>query len=347
METSQHPLHLAKPQYLKLAVVLLSSVLICGLLVSYAYYRAQLIEIRVLADDQEFVLKTMSRRVGAVLEELDLELAAEDRCLPGPDQELSEPMDIVITRAVPVAIEVDGKKLHLRSAASTVRELLADQWIPLAETDRVEPELSTPLSADLQVDITRVQRYSMTIEHTLPFSVVREETSLLGQGFEQTVQQGQSGLVKEVVEIVAEDGVEIVRESVGTEVVQPVVDHVIQVGTAGVAEYDEVSFPYKKVYYMETTGYDACYYCCGKHPSDPGYGITASGLQAGRGVVGADLSMFPLGTKLYVEGYGYCVVGDTGGGLIGRMRIDLGFATHEEAVAWALKYNTAVYVLED
>jgi 3D (Asp-Asp-Asp) domain-containing protein len=51
---------------------------------------------------------------------------------------------------------------------------------------------------------------------------------------------------------------------------------------------------------------------------------TASGLPAGYGVIAVDPKVIPLGTKLYIPGYGTAVAGDTGGAIKGS-KIDLGF----------------------
>jgi len=52
-------------------------------------------------------------------------------------------------------------------------------------------------------------------------------------------------------------------------------------------------------------------------------GRTAIGLKIGHGVVAVDPRIIPLGTRLFVEGYGHAVAADTGGAIKGH-RIDLG-----------------------
>ena len=73
---------------------------------------------------------------------------------------------------------------------------------------------------------------------------------------------------------------------------------------------------------------------------------TASGMKAAVGVVAVDPKVIPLGSKLYIEGYGYAVAGDTGGA-IKNNRIDLFFNTERECVNYGVKNNVKVYVLGD
>ncbi|MGP6157426.1 MAG: 3D domain-containing protein [Vulcanimicrobiaceae bacterium] len=72
-------------------------------------------------------------------------------------------------------------------------------------------------------------------------------------------------------------------------------------------------------------------------------GITRTGTRAGHGVVAVDPHFIPLGTKLYVPGYGRALAGDTGGGIQGR-RIDLGFDSLREAQLFGRR-EIVVYVL--
>jgi len=65
-------------------------------------------------------------------------------------------------------------------------------------------------------------------------------------------------------------------------------------------------------------------------------GVTASGTATRKGTVAADTRYFPFGTVLYVPGYGYGVVEDTGGAIKGG-RLDLWFPSHEAALKWGRK----------
>ncbi|MCS7224113.1 MAG: 3D domain-containing protein [Armatimonadetes bacterium] len=65
--------------------------------------------------------------------------------------------------------------------------------------------------------------------------------------------------------------------------------------------------------------------CCGS-----GGGRTASGRRAEYGIAAVDPRVIPLGTALYVDGYGFAIAADVGTAIKGN-RIDLCFPTHREA----------------
>ena len=69
---------------------------------------------------------------------------------------------------------------------------------------------------------------------------------------------------------------------------------------------------------------------------------TASGKKAvrnpnGYSTIAVDPNIIPMGTKLYVEGYGYAIAADKGSGIKGNF-IDVFFNTREEAINWGVKY---------
>jgi 3D (Asp-Asp-Asp) domain-containing protein len=76
--------------------------------------------------------------------------------------------------------------------------------------------------------------------------------------------------------------------------------------------------------------------------SSTGYclkGTTATGIPVGWGVVAVDPSFIPLGTRMFVPGYGEGVAADTGSAVRGAM-IDLWFPTCTQAMAWGRRTIT-------
>jgi 3D (Asp-Asp-Asp) domain-containing protein len=67
-----------------------------------------------------------------------------------------------------------------------------------------------------------------------------------------------------------------------------------------------------------------------------GKGITFTGTKVRPGVAAVDPEAIPLGSVLFVPGYGYARAEDTGGAIKGN-RIDLYFENKEEAFRWGKK----------
>jgi 3D (Asp-Asp-Asp) domain-containing protein/peptidoglycan hydrolase CwlO-like protein len=68
-------------------------------------------------------------------------------------------------------------------------------------------------------------------------------------------------------------------------------------------------------------------------------GRTATGLPVGWGVAAVDPNVIPLGTHLWVPGYGEAVAADVGGAIIGD-RVDLWFPSVPQAEGWGLRTVT-------
>ncbi|GAE27926.1 hypothetical protein JCM9140_4094 [Halalkalibacter wakoensis JCM 9140] len=108
---------------------------------------------------------------------------------------------------------------------------------------------------------------------------------------------------------------------------------------------DWSKYPSQKVV---ATGYTAGYESTGKSPGDPSYGITFSGVQVKRDVystIAADPSVYPIGTVLFIPGYGYGVVADTGSAIKGN-KIDLYYETVSDVFNNWGKQEVEVYVVE-
>ena len=110
--------------------------------------------------------------------------------------------------------------------------------------------------------------------------------------------------------------------------------------TDGLCEVEivEPAKPIKTVQ-MVATAYCGCAQCCGKSDC-----ITASGARATEGrTVAADLSVFPFGTHLRINGIDY-IVEDCGGGINGN-RLDIFKNDHQSALEFGVQTVT-VEVIE-
>jgi len=96
------------------------------------------------------------------------------------------------------------------------------------------------------------------------------------------------------------------------------------------------------------TGYTAGIESTGKTADHPEYGITYSGVEVKRDLystIAADLTVYPIGTVMYIPDYGYGVVADKGAAINGN-KIDLYYETVEDVYAEWGKQEVEVFVIE-
>jgi len=101
-----------------------------------------------------------------------------------------------------------------------------------------------------------------------------------------------------------------------------------------ISEPTRVCRPYYTLI-MEATAYTHA--APGGDINGTGDGYTATMTRPRRGVVAVDPAVIPLGTVLYIEGYGWARAEDVGG-MIKGCRVDVFMETREEALNWGRKW---------
>lgn len=96
---------------------------------------------------------------------------------------------------------------------------------------------------------------------------------------------------------------------------------------------------------FKITHYCICRKCCGKSPSHPNYGITATGTRATPGrTIAVDPRKIPYGTKVIIDGHTY-IAEDCGGAIKGN-KIDICVSSHSEALQKGVRKNVPVYIVK-
>ncbi|MCL2455911.1 MAG: 3D domain-containing protein, partial [Defluviitaleaceae bacterium] len=183
---------------------------------------------------------------------------------------------------------------------------------------------------------------------TLPYATIENKTNSVPQGRQHSRVEGEDGEKAITTSIVYIAGVEESRDYVGTEILREPVDAILDIGTGWLGSLTNVNAPdfhYSQRVRMEATAYTKYFGCTGKHPEDPGFGITASGRPVQHGIVAVDRSVIPLGTRLYVDGYGFAIAADVGGAIRGD-KIDLYMSTIEEALRFGRRHID-VWILDE
>ncbi|GMQ79022.1 MAG: 3D domain-containing protein [Anaerolineae bacterium] len=280
--------------------------------------------ISILDEGQQISIETAARTVGQALLEADITIRFADRVNPPMGKWIIDDEQIAIDRANPFTILVDGQRLNIYSYYTKTIDILADAGISLIGFDTTIPGPNEKLKPGDLVEVVRVSEEIYFEEEPIPYGTVWQGTDKLMIDQKAQLNPGLPGKINREVRVRLENGVESERAT-NEWVSQEPVSEVMGYGTR--IEIKTIDTPdgpleYWRVVKMRVTAYTPS--SAGKPPDHPGYGITASGVQAGKGVVAIDPKIVPFRSQVYVPGYGIGFAGDTGGGVKGRW-IDLGF----------------------
>ena len=221
-----------------------------------------------------------------------------------------------------VSLTDSGQTRSISTVGATVGDVLRQERIVLGKLDRCVPSPSSPLAGGASIAITRIRVDTVTETTTLAFPVRHTYDADLRAGIKQVLVAGKSGTKSVVYRETVKDGVRVARKLVSSNTTPPTTQ-VVRIGLRGMQLASRGAVPHRRVLNMVATGY-------GPYENGPWGNRTAMGTRVGYGTVAVDPRVIPLGTRLYVEGYGYAVARDTGRLIKGR-RIDLGFGSTSEA----------------
>lgn len=293
----------------------------------------------VVIDGKENNVITYKRTVQGALADNEITLADKDRIEPSLDSQIGNNDIINIKRAVNVVIDVDNQELNVVTADDLVSTMLSNEGIVLQNEDKISPSLDTEITDGMKVDIVRVTTDTVQTTEDIAYNTVVKNDDTLAKSTKKVQQEGQNGKKTITTKIVYEDGKEVSRKVIGEKVDKEPVDKVVLQGTLSVVNVDRGGeAKYSKSMKVKATAY-----------SSVGNAYTASGMATkrdpnGYSTIAVDPRVIPLGTKLYVEGYGYAIAADTGGAIKGNI-IDVFFRSESEAVRWGVKYVN-IYILK-
>lgn len=241
------------------------------------------------------------------------------------------------TSTVQVTITADGQQWEYTSTQTTVGAVLKEAGVTLGKLDRCNYSLNTKAVDGMPIRITRIEQKIVTETRPVAFKTVSKYDPR-HRGKAAVIREGQTGEKEVRVLVYYKDGVQTSSKVLEAKVVKAPTDRIVV--TAERPTLASRGGTRVRTLRMLATAYDPGPRSCGRYAD----GRTANGMKAQKGVVAVDPRVIPLGTKLYVEGYGYCIAADTGGAIKGN-KIDLCYDTYAEAIRFGRKYVT-VHVLK-
>ncbi len=266
--------------------------------------------------------------VGQALAGQGVRVGEGDFVSPAPDSELAAGAHIYVHHAVGVRLFVGGIEQRINTRGQSVEDVLVQAGVGLQPMDRVTPRPKRETRSGMTIWVTTVRDGTEVVEESIGYAGVTQYDAELARGQRIISQGGANGSVRREYRVRQVNGRETRRELVNETVVPPM-DEVVTIGTyvkpaapapatvvagAVVTPAGDLSCP--RTLHLYATWYTTA--------SAGGGGTTATGTGVYKGIVAVDPRVIPLGTRMYIPGYGYGIAADTGGSIAGN-HIDLGY----------------------
>lgn len=295
-------------------------------------------------DGKEETFVTYKGTVQDVLQDKNIAVGVKDKVQPSLESKVSEKETIKIKSAIPVEITANGVQLEVQSADGTIGEMLKNEEEALQEygikfnedIDEVSPSLDSQIEDNMRVQIVNVEKKELVQNEPINFETIVEKDESLDKSVIKVKSEGVNGEKEVTYEVVYRDGVETSRNVTSTKTITEPKNEIVIKGTGQVyASRGGESINYKEKLNCVATAYS-------------GDRTTATGRSpvrnpGGMSTIAVDPSFIPLGSKVYVEGYGYAIAADTGGAIKGNI-IDLFLNSSSECWSWGRRPVTVLVV---
>ncbi len=270
--------------------------------------------------------------VSQALADAGVSLDPEDVVFPSLNAEMTPGLHVYVRHATNVTLVVAGESIELHTFAASVGGLLDEYDIGLEQLDDVYPRTEEALRDGMRVTVTTLRIDTEFADTSIAYRTVYTYDSAIFEGEQVLVQGGEDGRLRREVLVTRLNGDKVIADVVSETLTLPV-EQVIAIGTyvppTPAPPPPPPAFigaaPGSDIVCLQTLTVWATWYT---GASSGGSGITATGTAVYRGIIATDPNVIPLGTQVYVPGYGFGVAADTGGAIFGNM-IDLGYGPND------------------
>ncbi len=140
-------------------------------------------------------------------------------------------LQLEIDRAMPIVLDLFGKKTQIRTQGETVAEMLAEKGIALKENDRTSLNFSASITAGMEVRVWREGKQTVTIDEAVAFRVEQIKDADRPSNYKMTQTAGVDGKRSVTYEVEVRNGQEVARTEIASIITQQPQNQVEVIGT--------------------------------------------------------------------------------------------------------------------
>lgn len=165
------------------------------------------------------------------LKQQNVTVYPEDIVTVFPDPQLQIGTIIRVTRATPVTIKDGNQTILYRTWSQTVQALLNEHGIELGQDDKINPSLDAQLSPDLTITITRVEITKISQQESIAYQTQTIDDPTMDRGTTKVKQAGVNGVKIKTFQVRRENGQEVSRKLIDSQVTKTAQNQIVLRGT--------------------------------------------------------------------------------------------------------------------
>jgi uncharacterized protein YabE (DUF348 family)/3D (Asp-Asp-Asp) domain-containing protein len=334
--------------------------------------------VTLVVDGSSKSLTTESTDVASLLKEGDVSLRQGDLVSPDVSSAIGDGSVVVVRHAIPVTVKIGDQSMTLTVLGRTVADALVMAGLDPTSGLSSDPTVDSPLEAGMTITATDVFYRIAEEEIALPYGSVVQGDPALPLNARKVLKPGVAGSAIRVWQVLVTSGVEGARTLKAEQVLKPAVNEIVAVGmkrpfrkviAAKAPSKPRVTVKPRrtpapavvgKTLKMDSTAYTP--YECGQDVSWVAAKKRAYHIPDGWGLIAVDPRVIPLGSKVFVAGYGYAVACDTGGAIkgniidvcywggdlnapVGKSTPSMRQAAHNRVDSWGRRHGVRVTIL--
>ncbi|MGL4607572.1 MAG: G5 domain-containing protein [Eubacteriaceae bacterium] len=268
---------------------------------------------------------------------------------------------VKIKKKIDGVIKVDQEEIYYSTGTETVEELLKEKRIKLHENDFTIPSIETTLSEEnSEIRVVRVRLEALKSEKKeVPIPVSITVNPELNVGTYQVIQEGKKGIDEVKEQIRFENEIEIGKEVIAQEIIEPTMEEIIEVGPGTTLKLPkdrtvisvngrvnvEESTSEKIESSVNENGFRDRMVVNATAYTATGNG-TASGTWPKSGRTIATWDGIPFGTRVYIPDLNGVFVVEDRGGAVTEGIIDIYMDSQDECTQWGRR-DIEIFFLDE
>lgn len=178
-----------------------------------------------------YQINSDAKNIGEFIAKHKIDLSENDLIYPNENEKVLPGMIVEVWRNRKIEIEVDGETIKENTFAQTVEKALATAGVELGRLDKVKPARMEMLGEEEKIAVTRINVENISVTKEIEFETIEKNDNKLQWRKKVVEQEGEKGEKVIRYKITYQNGKEISKEVISSEIIKKPVAEIVTIGT--------------------------------------------------------------------------------------------------------------------